>query len=205
MRLSRSTTSLAIRLSALAVAAFLLAVATPPASAQTVTGGFVTTRESLAGVRFKSLGNTGSKEIYLGVPDVGTASHRTERDVTWAATNDATFQYDAINDQLIATIVNVNGTYNLTYPNLSTQITTFGKTFNVADLDFMQVSVYARHVGTTVTFDDFELDAAPLGTFSATYNSVTTWMVSNYDFSAGFTVTGQSCQRNLQRRRRVSR
>lgn len=191
MHLSRFGTSLATRMSALAVSIALLAVATPPASAQTITGGFVTTRESLAGVRFKSLGNTGSKETYLGVPDIGTASHRTERDVTWAATNDATFQYDAINDELLATIVNINGTFNLSYPNLSTQITSFGKTFNVADLDFMQISVYARHVGTTVTFDDFELDAAPLGTFSATYNSVNTWMVSNYAFSAGFTVTGQ--------------
>ena len=114
-----------------------------------------------------------------------------ERDVAWAATNDATFQYDAMNDELVATIVNVNGTYNLTYPNLSTQITSFGKTFNVADLDFMQISVYARHVGTTVTFDNFQLDAASLGTFSATYNSVNTWMVSSYAFSSGFTVTGQ--------------
>jgi len=176
---------------AYALGAILLGATALPVDAQTVTSGLVTTRESLAAVRFKSLGNTGSKEIYLGVPDVGTGSHRTERDVTWAATNDATFQYDAINDELIATIANVNGTYDLTYPNLSSQITTLGKTFNVADMDFMQISVYARHAGTTVTFDDFQLDASSLGTFSATYNSVNTWMVSNYDFSTGFTVTGQ--------------
>lgn len=125
------------------------------------------------------------------MPDVGTGIQRTERDVVWAATNDVTFVYDRPNDKLTATVSNINGVYPLDYPSISTQLGVFGKTFTVDDLDFMQISVFARHAGVTVAFNDVELDSIPLGDFSATAVATNHWMVSNYDFSPGFTVSGR--------------
>lgn len=36
-----------------------------------------------AGVRFRSFGNTGGGEVYLGMPDLGVGSNRVERNLTW--------------------------------------------------------------------------------------------------------------------------
>ena len=54
------------------------------AHATTVTPGYVAPDEDLIGVRFKSFANTGDKEIYVGVPNLGDPP-RAQTDIVWAS------------------------------------------------------------------------------------------------------------------------
>lgn len=72
-----------------------------PAAPQTVTAGLLAHDEDDAGFRYRSFKNTGGSEIYLGVPDLGVAAHRTERNITWVSgTNNVTLCFNATANKL---------------------------------------------------------------------------------------------------------
>ena len=62
--------------------------------------------EELIGVRFKSFANTGSREIYVGIPDLGNGSQRAETDYSWSQPGDhaVEFTLDRANDKLVAKV-----------------------------------------------------------------------------------------------------
>ncbi len=162
------------------------------AQSQTVIQSFVPTAEMLAGARYRSFNNTGGSEIFLGVPDLGVGGNRNETNATWVSgLNTITWTLDRGTDSMTATLSNSAGNWNLTYPNLSTQIAVLGKTFTLDDLDIMQIDVANRDSGTTVNLLDITLDAVPLvpDDIITANPSFTTWMVFDYDFSVGFTIT----------------
>jgi hypothetical protein len=161
------------------------------AGAQMVTPGFIPHDEDLAAVTYRSFANTGEGEIYIGVPDLGEVANREETDITWVVPgdNNITFSYDRANDMLTTTVVNTEGTFTLVYPNLSSQIAALGKTFTVDDLNIMQIDVVNRDEATIADFVNVDLDGNSLGDFVS--SGFETWMVSDYDFSQGFTITGK--------------
>jgi opacity protein-like surface antigen len=122
--------------SILSVALLAAAALSAPASAswvvtagQFIGSGGPGTGESLAGNRFRSFGNTGGNENYLGIPSLGNPSpQRVERGISWSTSSltsyDFTFQYDQASDKLISTIASGS----LEYTGWSTKLAGFSKT-----------------------------------------------------------------------------
>jgi hypothetical protein len=159
------------------------------ADGPTVTLGKIDHAEDLAGVRYKSFNSGGDKEIYLGtnVTDVAT---RQQKDITWVAgANAVTFTYDNITDMLTTT---VRGTYVVTYPNLTAQVTNSGGDPNLlAQLNVMRITVKDGRIESDVDFVGVYLDGIYLGDFGDTENVFyKEWEVQDHDFSRGFTLTG---------------
>ncbi len=165
-------------------------------SAQTVIPGAIAHDEDLGAVRYRSFGNTGGEEIYLGIPDLGIAGNRTARDFgtkKWGAENEIFFRYDPAEDEL-HTIVRTDPTttFTLTYPGFSSQLPLKGKTFGPDRLNVMQISVVCRDPDSqtsSVRFNDVTLDGHLLGSFAA--SGWSDWTVVGYDFSQGFVLTGR--------------
>jgi hypothetical protein len=134
------------------------------------------------GVRYKSFANTGSREMYVGIPDLGDGDNRVETDFTWSSpgTHTVSFAYDETEDKLVGTVDSTT----LEWPDIS-------MTADPSSWDAMLISVVARHSGTTVDFNDVELNGYwSLGDFSAVYNQWNNWTVSWDDFSESWTLTG---------------
>jgi hypothetical protein len=165
------------RLLVLAALAVAVTVA-PSAMAVTVAPGFDASAHLNAAARFRSFGNTGGEEVYVGVPDLGVAGNRVGTNLVWGADNAIEFSYDGAST-LKAT---VNGT-ELTYATL-----TPGQPMN-----YLQFSVVARDSGATVELLDLELDGVALGDYSASgaWNTWHTPYPTGLDLSGGFTITGR--------------
>jgi predicted ribosomally synthesized peptide with SipW-like signal peptide len=144
------------------------------------------------GVRYRSFANTGGREVYLGVDDLGIGSNRVEKDLTWQSNNNITFTYDKLADKLITTVdAGKDGTIDVTleYPNVASKVQSVtGKL--ITDVDFLVINVVCRHSDTKVDFNNVKLDGYSLGNFHAEYSQWKTWTVTDLDFSQSFTISG---------------
>lgn len=153
---------------------------------------------NVGAVRYRSLKTLSDKEVYLGVPDLGVATNRTSLDLTWGATNNFTFVYDVTNDKLTTSVSNSAGSWTLEYPSFSSQVANlmFAGDASAADavlddlnyLDFT-ISLYGTG-GAAYQLQNLFLDGNALGTYEAVHGSTLSWMITGYDFSAGFTLSG---------------
>ena len=171
------------------VAVFLTLVSAGIASALTVTPGYDSDAVNLGAVRYRSFGNTGGEEIYLGVPDLGIAANRTAKDFgsnKWGTSNSITFIYDKTADKLTTDVNTGSQIFTLEYPNFSTKV---ANPSLLSELNYMQIDVVGRDANTTVDFKNVYLDGNLLGNFSGT-GGWFNWKVTGYDFSHGFTLTG---------------
>jgi hypothetical protein len=139
-------------------------------------------------VRYKNFANTGDREIYVGVPDLGVAGNRAERDHTWGNPNDVKFSYDRQNAK-----ANAGGGIEI------------GKEVgDVGPLNFIVIHVVATSTSTnetaTVTLKDIEVKVGnQVVSLSETFSTTAgtdrvwnTWVVTNLgvDLTQGFTITG---------------
>jgi hypothetical protein len=155
---------------------------------------------NLAVVRYRELITGSEREIYLGVPDLGDGgAHRTEEDLDWDSSNTITFTYDPTLDKLTTNVSNGNGNWTLDYNNFSTNVRdlVFGGDQAVADsalslLYYLQISTTLREFPPAqLSLDNVYLDGILLGDFPGVFFGTQNWQVSGYDFSAGFTLTGE--------------
>lgn len=184
--------TLAVLLGATALTAKAITV-TP---GQYIGSGGVGTGESLAGDRFRSFQPTGGGENYLGVPSLGTAANRVERNINWMTdpanpltSFDFTFQYDKLNDKLASTIA--GGT--ITWDNWSTTLASRGKTKGASDFNAFQITVKQGDIGSVVYLTDMVLDGTALGDFYGVDGLNKDWLVTGSDMNLtdGFTLTGK--------------
>jgi hypothetical protein len=167
----------------------LATVSVALADGPTVTLGKIAHAEDLAEVRYKSFNSAGDKEVYLG-PSVTDVATRRQKDVKWVAgDNEVTFTYDQRTDMLTTT---VRGTYVITYPNLSAQVTNSGGDPTLLEqLNVMRITVKDGRTESDVDFSNVYLNGIYLGDFGDTENVFyKEWEVQDYDFSQGFTLTG---------------
>lgn len=160
------------------------------ASGQTVTPGYRPDAviDNMPSVRYRSFGNTGEEEIYIGVHDLGIPINRTQLDFgqeKWGYSNDITFTYDPTGDKLTTTVDTGFQIFTLEYPDLSKK----ANPTLLANLNYMQIDVVNRDYETVVDFANVKLDGISLGDFSS--YDWQTWMVTDYNFSKGFTITGK--------------
>jgi hypothetical protein len=192
------TRSLAIVLAVITLLTLTLGIAFS-ADPPIVTPGSDPSAEHLGGMRFRKLASgAGGTEGYLGVPDLADAARRTEIDIIWGASNTFSFVYDKSNDKLTLAINNGTTDYNLEYPNFSTQVKDLvysgdqTATDNALSmLNYMQVNVtLGENSPAQISLNDVYLDTHLLGDFPGVNGGTETWQVTNYEFSAGFTLTG---------------
>jgi hypothetical protein len=153
----------------------------------------------LGAVRYRKLATVNDNNIYLGVPDLADATHRTQTGVVWSGNNTISFTYDTTADKLITTVGYNTTEYSLEYPNFSTQVgnLVFGGDQTAADnalnsLNYMQIDVTLKEGSPAqVNLDNVYLDGNLLGDFHGVYRGTQSWQVINYDFSSGFTLTGE--------------
>jgi hypothetical protein len=135
----------------------------------------------IAGSRFRSFGNTGAGEVYLGVGDLGVGANRVEKQVAWAkpGSYDVTFTYDPGTQTLVTSSSFGSLTYNLPGP--------------LDYMDSFEVIVADRDTGCTVNFTNVIVNGVSLGDFVgndafAAYKFSTSDL--GVDLNGGFTFTG---------------
>jgi len=149
------------------------------------------------GVRFRSFGNRGDTELWLGVGDLESNADRVEADVVWlkdAAVGDGILlTYDpagAPGGRLLSRVTVPGGEdVTLTYDNVSG---TAPAACPASDVDVLIVEIVGRHKGTMIDLRNVQVNGVPItpGSFSGergTFN----WTIEGFDVTTAFTVTGE--------------
>lgn len=167
-----------------------------------VTPGADAAAVHLGAVRYRELAPDNDKNVFLGVPDLADPTHdSTQTDLIWGDSNTISFTYDTVSDKLTTTINNGSTDWIVEYPDLLTfsanvRDLVFAGDQTAADnalssLNYMQIDATLKEKSPAqLSLDDVYLDGIPLGDFTGEYHGTQSWKVSNYDFSAGFTLTG---------------
>ncbi len=146
--------------------------------------GFISDPDGSPSVRFKSFGNTGSREIYLGKHDLGVASNRFEMDYVW--TNPSTYHVVFSYDSSSNTVLTSTGILTMT-----TSLTLGSGTCNPWEWNVLEVLVFNRDTGTTVNLNNLTIDGFPVdqdftGATTDVWNTGR-WLIP-YDFGSDFIV-----------------
>jgi hypothetical protein len=157
-----------------------LAAADPvPASG----GGTLAGPAEVAAVRFRSFGNTGGAEVFLGIPDLGQGGNRVERDYTWSrpGTHWVAFAYDA---ETYLTAAAVYSFDSEAYVDL-----VFDRFTEPLELDSIYILLADRDVDSQVDFLGVEVDGTPLGDFYG-YDKVQEFAFPSKELNDGFFLSG---------------
>jgi len=140
----------------------------------------LTTSPDLFGWRLRSFGNTASKEVYAGVPDITVASNRADADATWTAGDNAVMLvYNSNAHTLFATVMNGNGeTGTCTYTGVGAGVAP----------DVLSIAIAATDPGSTITLKNLVVDGASIANLVAT-GGTTSWSVRGIDFTDGLTIS----------------
>lgn len=154
---------------------FVLAalIALPMHSHADVVEGFVPYDEALMSARFRSFGNTGGGEVFVGVGDLGVGANRQEINLTWTDGDyPFVFTLDRVNDELR---VDVDGQM-LVFPDLANQVATrTSGTYTYDDLNILQIDVAQRDAGSTVQIIGLTQNGELLGDFIPDSDGFFTW------------------------------
>ncbi|MFL7893502.1 MAG: hypothetical protein AB8I56_15695 [Anaerolineales bacterium] len=152
----------------------------------------------LGGVRYRELATGNDAEVFLGVPDLGDGTHRSQTNLTWGSSNDLTFTYDPTLDKLTTTMDNGTTSWSLDYLDFSDHVRDllYGGNQGLADealnrLNYMQISLrLGESSPAQLNLEDVSLDGYALGNFTGVNHETKDWRVNGYDLSSGFTLTG---------------
>jgi|FrelakmetLWP11LW_1041352.scaffolds.fasta_scaffold37955_1 hypothetical protein len=149
---------------------------------------------SIGSVRYRDLAGTNNNpDIYLGIDGLGTTSNRVAQTFygtggNWTTSNHFEFIYDKANDCLITNVTNSRVTpYQLIWNNFS------GTRPNpLSALDYLQIGMKTGNITSAVELKNLLLDNVSLGSVSPVTASdiYKNWYLSGYDFSNGFTLSG---------------
>lgn len=159
------------------LALFLIPVFTLLGISQNITSGLATFPGDTYGARFRAFDNGPVGELYVGTNDLGNGANRNEAAFNYAnrpGVNSITVTYDATTDMLTATH---NGN-TVSFPVV-------GDLFNVVQLNVAN----RRGPSSTCQLNNVELDGNSLGDFQPADGTQEYYVISNYDFSGGFTFT----------------
>lgn len=148
--------------------------------------GGITNPTGNPSVRYRSFGNTGGDEIYLGVHDLGVAGNRTAAQFSW--TKPGTYDVEmTLASGVLSTSVSDGTSTTLTYGS-----TIGGPAAPCTAWDALEVVVLNRDVGTTVNLNGLTVDGIPVDQDFVGGSSFATgtWTVT-YAFGSDFTVRGQ--------------
>ena len=155
-----------------------------------VTPGADPTAYTIGYTKYRNFTTLVSWENFLGL-DSATGSIN---NLVWNPVNTFAFTYDRGSDKLATTITNTQGVWSFDYLNYSTQVLTLKGDlayFYLNALNYLQIRITVENnPATVITLVDVTLDGHPLGDFEGVPGSSRDWMVTGYDLSAGFTISG---------------
>jgi hypothetical protein len=149
------------------------------------------------GARFRSFGNRGDTELWLGVSDLESGADRVEADVVWLT--DSTvgdgilLSYDpagAPGGQLLAQVTVPGGDdVSLTYDNVAGNAPA---ACPASDVDVLVVEIVGRHKGTLIDLRNVVVNGIPIepSSFSGTRGTFN-WTIAGFDVTSAFTVSGE--------------
>ncbi|HSF80218.1 MAG TPA: hypothetical protein VLA49_03230 [Anaerolineales bacterium] len=168
-----------------------------PEDTPIVTPGADPTAYLLGYAKYRNFTTENSWEVFLGLDSVNGASHN----LVWESANSFSFVYDEVADKLTTTITNNQGVYSFDYLNYSTQVINIKGDLAysyLSALNYLQIRITVENRPTTVVnLSSVMLDGNPLGDFTGLPGSASDWMVTGYDLSAGFTMTGTLTINNI--------
>ncbi len=148
--------------------------------------GGITNSTGNPAVRYRSFGNTGGDEIYLGVQDLGSAANRSAAQFTW--TKPGTYDIEVtLASGVLSTTVSDGVSTTLTYGS-----SIGGPAAPCTAWDALEVLVLNRDAGTTVNLNGLTVDGIPVDQDFVGGSSFATgtWTVP-YAFGSDFTIRGQ--------------
>lgn len=158
--------------------------------------------ELLGAARLRNLSaldqGRGGRELFLGVPDLGVGSNRTELDLVFATENAVTLEFQPLADRLMVTVNNVYGQTQLEYPQYASRLAAIRYNDNLQRaqsalglLNYLQFQVYARdpNPDSQVDLIDVYVDGQELGDFLGVQGSGAVWHAQDMTLGAGFTLT----------------
>ncbi|HUV27979.1 MAG TPA: hypothetical protein VMW34_11500 [Anaerolineales bacterium] len=163
-----------------------------------VSPGSDATAVHLGSLRYRELATGNDAEVFLGVPDLGDGTRRTQTDLTWGTSNTITFTFDPVLDKLTTTVDNGTTDWVLDYQNYSSNVRNLVYAGNQAaadealsKLNYMQINVrLGEGTPAQLSLDDVYLDGNLLGDFAGVIHETIVWQVNDYDLNSGFTLTG---------------
>jgi hypothetical protein len=151
--------------------------------------------EYLLAQRYKALraiGTSGDKEIYVGVPDLSIAPHRAEGELFYTNIIHFILQYDPATNLLVNT-TNINGiNFTTIKNNISAAVAAAGKSAPLTAINFMELQIRTQNATSAVDVTNLILNGQAItGPYTRSNSPGTSyWHLMNYDFGAGFTLTG---------------
>ena len=151
--------------------------------------------ERLLAQRHKALravGTSGEKEVYIGVPDLDIAANRAEGELSYTNIVHFTLLFDAANNSFKST-TNINGIdFTTTLNHLSILATAAGKRTSLSDMNFMELQIRTQNATSAVDVTNLILNGQSItGPYTrANSPGISHWHLSNYNFGAGFTLSG---------------
>jgi len=149
------------------------------------------------GARFKSFGNTGNRELWVGVSDLESVSDRVETDLLWTRDsptgNAISLSYDpvgAVGGQLVATVL-PGGDTNLVTLAYDDVAGNAPASCSAADVDVLVVEIVGRHRRTLIDLRNVAVNGIPIepSDFVGTRGTFN-WTIVGFDVTSAFTVTG---------------
>ncbi len=150
-------------------------------------------------VRWRSFGDTGEDEVYLGVGNLG-ADERVASNfgsTPWGSSNSVSFAYDPANDKLTTQVqIDQQTSFSLEYPNFASELAS-RTTCTLESLNALVITAVAGDPETTVimngiNYNDGTNDIA-IGDWSGTSDPSILEIAEadlGVDFRDGFTITG---------------
>lgn len=161
-------------------AIMLLILMTGSASALTITEGYTPVDADAAyGVRYRHFAGTpNTKEVYLGIPDLGVAGNRVEQSISWNSPNSYFFMFSL----------------NYLFDTLNSRVDGFPSLQYFADEILaphtLQITVANRDSGGSVWLSDVMVNGVVAGTGEFGGGIWKDWMLTDLSAEDGLTVSG---------------
>ena len=190
-----------------AILTIFLPIFCSPANAQVLAEGAETVENFIA-YRARSFNNTGGRELFVGVPDLGIGANRSETDFVWSndRTTLFTVEYSTPLDTAFFSAENAQTqtTRLVDFPNWLARANSI-KNVNLDRqvLNYMTITVTVRDVDQIVLITDMQLNDTPLqdsglsliGAVNTGENAVTRYSISDFCFVnndwEGFVLAGK--------------
>lgn len=166
---------------------------------QLISGTFPGTVENLLGVRYRnvrSMNASQSQALFVGIPDLGSNRSGTRVDQSLNYGTSGTYTFSITYNPSLNTFTTVTtigaGTTTTTLNNVSTRLTTDGKSAAPSTINYFGLTVRTNNSASTIRVSNLVIEGLP---FTGNYersndDGESQWYTINTALTNGFTVTG---------------
>lgn len=166
---------------------------------QLISGTFPGTVENLLGVRYRNVRSVNanqSQALFVGIPDLGSnrSGSRVDQNLNYGTSGTYTFSITYnVSLNTLTTVTTIGaGTTTTTLNNVSTRLTTDGKSAAPSTINYFGLTVRTNNSASTIRVSNLVIEGLP---FTGNYersndDGESQWYTINAALTNGFTVTG---------------